>query len=95
MQHHIKEICNYQSEKTLIILEVNVTSDCNILITKGARFSFVPKGVRFKNKIKIKKFIKKSQKARIFLCRVVFYFYEDILLWNGFVSSSNLANMDN
>ena len=40
----IKEMCNYQ--KTIIILEGNVTSDCKMLIPKGVKSSFVPKGVR-------------------------------------------------
>ena len=40
----IKKMCNYQ--KTIIILEGNVTSDCKCLIPKGVRSSFVPKGAR-------------------------------------------------
>ena len=84
----IREMCNYQ--KTIIILEGNVTSNCKILISK---FLF-QKGLG-PTKIKIKKIHKKSQKARRFLCMVLFYFYESILLWNGIVPSSNLPNMDN
>ena len=84
----IREMCNYQ--KTIIILEGNVTSNCKMLISK---FLF-QKGLG-PTKIKFKKIIKKSQKARRFLCMVLFYFYESILLWNGIVPSSNLPNMDN
>ena len=85
----IREMCNYQ--KTIIILEGNVTSNCKILISK----ILFQKGLG-PTKIQIKKkIIKKSQKARRFVCMVLFYFYEGILLWNGIVPSSNLPNRDN
>ena len=84
----IREICNYQKNNNNFGRHRYIwlhTFDSKILFQKGL-------GQKKKKTLKIHK---NSQKARRFLCRVLFYFYEGILLWNGIVPSSNLPNMDN
>ena len=80
----IKEMRNYQ--KTIIILEGNVTSDCKHFIPKGVRSIFLV--------LEKEKKDNNNRRPGDFM-RVIFYFYEDIIVWKGIVSSSSLTNMEN